>query len=107
MCSQVWRKKTNISRLKYAIYKDNYKMLNTAFPHVKRHAKWIDLIQKSARCVHVNKVNIVTWIKPTDQWLKVNTDGSAITNPGRLGACGIFRDKHGRLVMSFTTTLGE
>ena len=61
----------------------------------------------SERCVHDIKVNMVNWIRPQDQWLKVNTDGSAITNPCRLGAGGILRDKNGRLVMAFTTPLGE
>ena len=61
----------------------------------------------SERCVHDIKVNMVTWIRPKDQWIKVNTDGSAINNPGRLGAGGLLRDKSGRLVMAFTTPLGE
>ena len=61
----------------------------------------------SERCVHDIKVNMVNWIRPQDQWLKVNTDGSAITNPGRLRAGGILRDKNGRLVMAFTTPMGE
>ena len=50
---------------------------------------------------------MVTWIRPTDQWLKVNTNGSAITNKGRLGASGILGDKNGRLVMPFTTPIRE
>ena len=37
----------------------------------------------------------------------MNTDGSALMNPGRLGAGGILRDKHGKLVVAFTTPLGE
>lgn len=31
----------------------------------------------------------------------MNTDGGALSNPGRLGAGGILRDNHGRLVISF------
>lgn len=93
VCLQVWGKATIISRVKYAIYKDNYKMLKTAFHQVKWSAKWIDLIQKSEKCVHDIKVSIVKLLKPEDQLLKVYTDGSALTNPGRQGACGIPRDK--------------
>ena len=37
----------------------------------------------------------------------MNTDGSAVTNPGRLGASGIFGDKQGKVVMAFETQLGE
>ncbi|XP_015078408.1 uncharacterized protein LOC107022255 [Solanum pennellii] len=116
ICWNLWKnrcaakyggKTTNINRVKYAIYKDNYKMLTNAFPQVKCPAKWAELIQMCERCVHDIKVNTVTWIRPKDQWIKVNTDGSAINNPGRLGAGGILRDKSGRLVMTFTKPLGE
>lgn len=37
----------------------------------------------------------------------MNTDGSAVTNPGRLGASGILGDKQGKVVMAFETQLGE
>ena len=35
-----------IRRVKYEIYKDNFKKLNSAIRHIKRRANWIDLIQK-------------------------------------------------------------
>ena len=50
---------------------------------------------------------MVTWTRPKDQWIKVNTDGSATNNPGKIGAGGILRNKNGRLVMAFTTPLGD
>ena len=78
-------KATNISRVKYAIYNDNYKMLNTAFPQLNWPSMWTDLMLKSEKCVHDIKVSMVKWLKPADQWLKVNTGGSALMNPGRLG----------------------
>ena len=37
----------------------------------------------------------------------MNTDGGALSNPGRLGDGGILRDNHGRLVMAFATPMGE
>ena len=93
--------------MKYPLYKDNFKMLNGAFPNLQWPARWFDLLQKSERCIHVTKVNMVTWNKQPDQWIKTNTNGSAFTNPGKLGAGGILRDKEGKLVMAFTTSLGE
>ncbi len=59
-------KTTNINRVKYAIYKDNYKMPITAFPQIEWQTKWKDLIQKSKKCMHDIKVNMVTWLKPID-----------------------------------------
>ena len=76
-------------------------MLNSTFPHLQWPAKWIDLLQKSERCIHGTKVSMVTWNKQPDQWIKMNTDGSALTNPDKLGARGILRDKEGKLVMAF------
>nr|XP_010315780.1 uncharacterized protein LOC104644285 [Solanum lycopersicum] len=116
ICWNLWKnrcaakyggKTANISKVKYAIYKDNYKMLTNAFPQVKWPAKWAELIHMSERCVHDIKVNMVTWTRPKDQWIKVNTDGSAINNPGKMGVGGILRDKSDRLVMALTTPLGE
>lgn len=82
-------------------------MFYTALPQVNCHAKWTYLIQKSKRCVHDINVSMVKWIKPPDQWLKVNTNGSALTNPGQIGAGGILKDKEDRIVMAFTIPLGE
>ena len=42
-------KSTNISTVIYAIYKDNYKILNTAFPQLNLPAKWTDLTQKERK----------------------------------------------------------
>ena len=69
ICWNLWKnrcaakyggKTTNINRVRYAIYKDNYKMLTNAFPQVKWPVKWAELIQLSERCVHDIKVNMVT-----------------------------------------------
>ena len=88
---------TNIIRVKYVIYKYCDKMLSIEFPHIKWPAKWTDLIQKFEGFVQDIKVGLVAWSKPPDQWIKVNTDGNALTNQGRLGAGGILMDKDGHL----------
>ena len=59
-------------------------------PKIQWPAKWTELIQKSERCVHDIKVNMVTWLMPTDQWLKVKIDGSELTNSGKMGPGGIY-----------------
>nr|XP_019067280.1 uncharacterized protein LOC109119268 [Solanum lycopersicum] len=116
ICWNLWKnrcackyggKATNISRVKYAVYKDTFKMLKNTFPHINWPPSWTALIQKSEKCIHDIKVSMVKWIKPPDQWIKINTDGSALTNPGKIGAGGILRDKEGKLVMAFSTPLGE
>ncbi|TMW82495.1 hypothetical protein EJD97_005804 [Solanum chilense] len=116
ICWNLWKNRcackyggiaTNTIRVNMQSTKTTYKMLNTVFPHVNLPAKWTNLVQQSERCVHNTKVSMVKWIKPPDQWIKVNTDCNAITNPSQIGAVGILRDKEGRLEMAFTTPLGE
>ncbi|XP_049378041.1 uncharacterized protein LOC125842768 [Solanum stenotomum] len=116
ICWNLWKnrcasrhggKQSNISRVKYAIYKDNYKLMTTCFPHIKWPSRWWDLIQLGEKCTHDTKVTVVKWIKPPDGWVKINTDGSALGNPGKIGAGGIIRDQSGKMLLAFATPLGE
>ncbi|XP_004243166.1 uncharacterized protein [Solanum lycopersicum] len=116
VCWNLWKnrcackyggKATNISRVKYAIYKDTFKMLQNTFPHIKWPSNWTALYQTSEKCKHDIKVCKVAWNRPPEEWIKINTDGSAINNPGKIGAGGILRDTEGRLVLAFATSLGE
>ena len=52
-------KLTNVSKVKYAVYKDNFKMLNSACPYIQWPAKLTGLIQKIEKCVHDIKANMV------------------------------------------------
>ncbi|XP_015160416.1 uncharacterized protein [Solanum tuberosum] len=100
-------KLSNVSRVKYAIYKDNYKLMTTIFSQIKWPSNWQELFQLGEKCIHETKVTLVQWIKPPDQWVKINTDGSALNNPGRIGAGGIIRDQTGELLLAFAAPLGE
>uniref|UniRef100_M1DB97 RNase H family protein n=1 Tax=Solanum tuberosum TaxID=4113 RepID=M1DB97_SOLTU len=100
-------KHSNISRVKYAIYKDIYKLMTTTFHQIKWPTTWRELFQLGERCIHNIKVTCVKWIKPPDQWVKINTDGSALINPGRIGAGGIIRNQDGEMILAFATPLGE
>uniref|UniRef100_M1DJP7 RNase H family protein n=1 Tax=Solanum tuberosum TaxID=4113 RepID=M1DJP7_SOLTU len=116
ICWNLWKnrcaskyggKSSNISRVKYAIYKDNYKLMNTNFPQIKWPSSWKDLFQLGENCIHDIKVTLVKWIKPPARWIKINTDGSALSNPGRIGAGGILRDQMEAMLLAFATPLGE
>ena len=82
-------------------------MMKNAFPHINWPAHWTALITTSERCKHEIKVCKVAWNRPQEEWIKINTDGSALTNPGKIGAGGIIRDKDGKLILAFATSLGE
>lgn len=57
-------------------------------------------------CRHDIKVNPVTWEKPPPNIFKLNTDGSALTNSGRIGGGGIIRDDSGNMVYAISIPLG-
>ncbi|KAL0922929.1 hypothetical protein M5K25_006959 [Dendrobium thyrsiflorum] len=46
---------------------------------------------------------IVCWVKPSDNWVKINTDGSVKANSWGCG--GIIRDSKGNLFMAYATPL--
>ncbi|KAF7805417.1 reverse transcriptase [Senna tora] len=48
----------------------------------------------------------VKWVPPPDGWLKLNTDGSCLGNPGSMAAAGIIRDPNGNWVSGFSKQLG-
>ncbi|WMV45629.1 hypothetical protein MTR67_039014 [Solanum verrucosum] len=58
-------------------------------------------------CIHDSKVTPVQWIKPPENWVKLNTDGSALNNPGSIGAGGVLRNHMGELLLAFSIPLGE
>ncbi|XP_049386038.1 uncharacterized protein LOC125850211 [Solanum stenotomum] len=51
-------------------------------------------------------VRPVIWNKPPVNYCKLNTDGSALANPGSIGRGGILRDQAGNLIFAFTVPLG-
>ncbi|XP_049381372.1 uncharacterized protein LOC125845930 [Solanum stenotomum] len=112
--THVWRyarkyggKQSNISRVKYVVYKDNYKLMTTTFPYIRWPSNWAELIKQAGKCFHDTKVFIVYWQRPPEQWVKLNTDGSALSNPGRTGAGGIIREHNGEMILAFATPLGN
>ncbi|XP_019431608.1 PREDICTED: uncharacterized protein LOC109338759 [Lupinus angustifolius] len=48
----------------------------------------------------------VIWLPPTQNWIKINTDGATHGSPGYSGGGGIFRDHHGNFLGAFATFLG-
>ena len=66
-----------------------------------------DLIQLFQKYVHDTKMIMATWTRPQDQWIKINTDGSALNNHSKTEARGILRDQEGKLQIAFASPLGE
>ena len=51
-------------------------------------------------------VELVKWDRPEIGWMKLNTDGSALGNPGSAGGGGVIRDWVGRWVAGFSRKIG-
>lgn len=48
----------------------------------------------------------VRWEKPQQGWFRLNTDDSALGNPGKAGGGGIIRDDQGNWVAGFSRNIG-
>ena len=48
----------------------------------------------------------VDWEKPLVGWAKLNSDGSALGNPGRTSGGGVIRDHNGKWLKGYTRSLG-
>lgn len=51
-------------------------------------------------------IKLIRWDKPKDGWAKLNTDGSALGNPGLAGGGGVIRDCTGRWMVGFSRKIG-
>ncbi|KAF7814237.1 putative ribonuclease H protein At1g65750 family [Senna tora] len=49
---------------------------------------------------------LVSWVKPSNGMIKLNTDGSSLGNPGPAGFGGIFRNEDGRWMGGFSGYIG-
>ncbi|GLT26032.1 hypothetical protein SLA2020_011230 [Shorea laevis] len=50
---------------------------------------------------------LISWDPPPPNWLKLNTDGSAASNPKNAGCGGLFRDSQGHWVVGFIRNIGH
>ena len=51
-------------------------------------------------------VKQVRWEKPCSGWLKLNTDGASMGNPGLAGGGGLLRDEDGSWIGGFARKIG-
>ncbi|XP_035541522.1 uncharacterized protein LOC118344586 [Juglans regia] len=53
------------------------------------------------------QVRVVRWFRPSQGWMKLNSDGSSLGNPGPAGAGGVIRDSFGNLQAAYSVFLGQ
>ena len=52
------------------------------------------------------EVRRVRWMRPSNGWVKLNTDGSSLGNLGRASGSGLIRDANGGWIKGFTCNIG-
>jgi len=57
-------------------------------------------------CKHETTITQVNWKTPPTDIFKLNTDGSAMNNSGKIGGGGILRDHQGNMIYAFSIPLG-
>lgn len=79
-------------------------------PHIAK-----DIMSKSVEyfvCAYPKKgkphtvIKQIHWDKPEERWMKLNTDGSSLGNPGLAGGGGVIRDWTGRWIAGFSRKIG-
>ncbi|KAH0689098.1 hypothetical protein KY289_016456 [Solanum tuberosum] len=70
-------------------------------------ANWSEVVESIERCNQETRVILVMWKTPPPNRYKLNTDGSALHNPGKIGGGGILRDEQGIIIFAFAIPLGE
>ncbi|WMV30239.1 hypothetical protein MTR67_023624 [Solanum verrucosum] len=117
ICWNLWKnrcsvkyggKQSSIGKVfaKHLIFKDMIQLLITVFPYLQWSSSWKEVITMIEKYRHEIKVIPICWEKPTEGVYKLNTYGSALTNPGKIGGGGILRDDQGNMVYAYAIPLG-
>ncbi|WMV30115.1 hypothetical protein MTR67_023500 [Solanum verrucosum] len=70
-------------------------------------SQWPEVVNMIEHVVHEVRVISVRWKTPSISNYKLNTDGSALNNPRKIGRAGILRDSNGIIVYAFAIPLGK
>ncbi|KAK6782013.1 hypothetical protein RDI58_019809 [Solanum bulbocastanum] len=115
VCWNLWKnrcsakygeKKSNSSRVKYMILKDILYLMNSNYPYIQWPANWTAVVNLIENCRHETRISSVSWKTLPSNKYKLNTDGSALCNPGKIGGGGILRNDLGEMIYAFAIPFG-
>nr|XP_010327351.2 uncharacterized protein LOC104649583 [Solanum lycopersicum] len=111
--SIVWRcavkyggKNSSTQKVKYSIFKDIMQAIKLVFPNIPWQSSWDNLINIIEQCKQQYNIIVVGWNKLHKDIYKINTDGSALQESGKIGGGGILRDHQGKLIYAFSFLFG-
>ncbi|KAM3375976.1 hypothetical protein P3S68_014690 [Capsicum galapagoense] len=82
-------------------------LLYNAFPYIPWPSGWSNLAAYVGKFSQETKVTTIYWTKPLAQMVKLNSDASAFTNPGRIGVGEVIRDHNGDVIYAYAAPLGQ
>lgn len=81
---------------------DIHLLLRANYPYFTWTHSWNELYTLSERLKHATTITPMTWEKPNKNLVKVNFDGSALTNLGKIGSRAIVRDHQCQFIHAIT-----
>ncbi|OIT36737.1 putative ribonuclease h protein [Nicotiana attenuata] len=116
ICWNLWKnrcsakygaKNSSLTRVLFSIHSDINLLLRASFPNIKWPLNWQELYPLIERLEHQTLSIQVIWEKPIPGFVKINSDGSALTNPGKIGAGVIVRDHNCTFIHAIAAPIGE
>ena len=80
----------------------NLSLHNSCINQALEYFYYVWKIRKQNHLVTIS----VRWMKPPMDWLKLNTNGASLGNPGKAGGGGVIRDSSGKWVKGFSRSIG-
>ena len=71
---------------------------------IKSRAEFFSIGTK-CKTIRPKNIVLVSWEKPPEGWMKLNTDGSALGNPGKVGGGGLIQNHHGDWIRGYAKAL--
>ncbi|XP_059277590.1 uncharacterized protein LOC132031659 [Lycium ferocissimum] len=115
ICWELWKqrcsckygnqRKINIGKILYHGIWTIKSAASKLFPPIRDMARWTEICYTIEKLRPITKWWQVLWEMPPFGTMKMNTDGSYITEKGTAGIGGILRDCRGDLIMAFSITV--
>ncbi|GLT27441.1 hypothetical protein SLA2020_024380 [Shorea laevis] len=97
----IWKQRS------YIIYRGSQMNVQAMSDMVVNSAVEFWASQPSPLGCNIKQPRLISWEPPPHDWIKLNTDGSVIGNPG-MGSCGgLFRNSQGMWIIGYTCNIGH
>ncbi|XP_019252877.1 PREDICTED: uncharacterized protein LOC109231690 [Nicotiana attenuata] len=116
ICWNLWKsrcgakygtKHSSMVRVVFSINSNINLLLKTTYPNITWPSKWSGICTLTESLNFLTKTTQVCWQRPTLGLVKINSDGSALSNPGRMGAGAIIKNHQGDFIHAIASPLGE